>query len=412
MSKRKLMNAIVAVIGALFLWIYVVTVVTPDDTIVIENIPISFTGETALRSENGLTVTNRSARSASVKFHGSRVLLKQLSEDRNNISVVLDVAMFTSERDYSSGYEVVLPNSVRDSGIQIVERIPNTVQFTVEKLASRPINVKGVFDGTVAADRVAGNMTFDQNTIRVTGPAELVDQVSYAQIILGGTNLTRTTTKEVPVTIIGKDGEQIVSNDLSLSATEIRVTQPVYMQKVLDVIIKPIFGGIVNAGNTKITMSPSTITVLGDPDVLAEFGGVYEVGALDVNQVKGDEPIYYDITLPDGVSLQSTEKKIAATVSFAGLETVELPLTKIETVNVPNDWKAVVGATQLLVTLRGPSEDLIDYDEKELVAVADLSGVREAGERQIPVTIRTGKETIAAVGVYTVPVELIPAGRN
>jgi len=406
-KMRNLLNIAVAVIGALCLWIYVVTVVTPDDDILIEDIPISFTGETALRSEHGLTVTNRSARSVSVKFHGSRVLLKQLSEDRSDLSVVLDVSMFTSERDYSSAYDVILPASVQDSGIQVVERTPNTVQFTVEKLASRPVNVKGVFDGTVASNRVAGEMTFDQDTIRVTGPADLVDQVSYAQIILGGSNLSRTTTKEVAVTLIGRDGEQIVSNDLSLSATEVRVTLPVYVQKELDVTITPLFGGVVHAGNTKLTISPSTVTVLGDPDIIAEMNDELSIGLLDVTQIKNDDPVLYDILLPEGVMLQSKEKQVSVKVEFDGLEVMEVPLSKVETTNINFGLNSVVGAEQILVTLRGPSEELISYDTKDLRASADLSVFRNAGTYEVPVVISTGSETIAAVGEYFVTVELI-----
>ena len=42
MKKRKVLEAAVSLLVAICLWMYVVTVVTPDDDIIIEDIPITF----------------------------------------------------------------------------------------------------------------------------------------------------------------------------------------------------------------------------------------------------------------------------------------------------------------------------------------------------------------------------------
>ena len=230
MKKRKLFEIAAALLGAICLWLYVVTVVTPDDDIIIEDIPITFAGENILRNENNLILTNKSSRTVSVTFHGSRVLLKQLQEEKSSITAVLDVSMFTSERDYSSGYDVIFPASLQDGRIQMVECTPKTVQFTVERLATRNVNVKGLFDGTLAPGYVAGDLTYSQDTIKVSGPAALVDQVNYAQVLVGGENVRSTMTKEVPITLIDRNGDRLQSSDLTLSTMDIQVSMPVYLE--------------------------------------------------------------------------------------------------------------------------------------------------------------------------------------
>lgn len=405
MKKRKLMELCGALLCAICLWVYVVTVVTPDGDVIIEDIPITFAGENILRNENNLILTNRSARTVSVTFHGSRVLLKQLEEEKSSITAVLDVSMFTSERDYSSGYDVIFPASLQDGRIQMVECTPKTVQFTVERLASKNVNVKGLYDGTLATDHVIGDLVYNQDVIKVSGPADLVEQVSHAQVLVGGKDLRRTTTKEVPVTLIDKNGEPLRSADLALSATDIQVTVPVYLRKELDIVVTPIYGAAATPDNTEIMVAPSSVTVLGDSEVLADMKEL-NLGTLDLSSVLSEDTIEYKIPAPSGVLLPDDTTKALVHVAFEGLQMTPFEVHTVEFANVNENLEAFWEDPGIVVTLRGPTAHLETLSESSVHIKADLSGYRDPGLFTVPVSVTVDSESVVCIGEYSAIVNL------
>lgn len=405
MQKSKLIEIAVAILGAICLWMYVVTVITPDDHITIADIPIVFQGENELRSEYELIISNRSASTVSVKFHGARADLKLLDRSKAGISAVLDVSQFTSERDYSAGYDIVLPSALQDNAVQVVDRSPRTIQFTVEKLQSKQVPVRGVFDGTLAEGFVQGELTFDQDTVKVTGPADLVEQVSYAQVVVSGDRVSQSFTRAVSITLFGSEGESVRSNDLIISAQEIEVTVPVLMEKTLPVTVNPVYAAGAVEGNTQISISPSEITVQG-PEMEMQNLEEVSLGDFDLSMVIGDEPVMVDILLPEGVTVASGEKQVSVQVEFTGLEHLDVSVSKLMPVNLAEDMSARIMDKAIKVTLRGLSEQLIELDDSTLVAVVDLGEYRESGSFTVPVKIETENENIGAVGEYSVTVEL------
>ena len=54
MKKSKLITMAISLLAAICLWIYVVTVVNPEGTTTISNIPVTFSGAEVLREDQGL----------------------------------------------------------------------------------------------------------------------------------------------------------------------------------------------------------------------------------------------------------------------------------------------------------------------------------------------------------------------
>lgn len=412
MKNRKLLEIILAILGAFCLWLYVVTVVTPDDDLIITDIPITFDGENTLRSEHNLLVTNRSARTVTVTFHGSRLLLKQLAEDAGSITAVLDVSAFTSERDYSASVEIIPPTFLQSDQIQVVDYSPKSVQFTVEAMASRNIPVKGVFDGQIAPGYTSGAMTFSQDTIRITGPAALVDQVSYAQVIMGRDGdkaLNRTTTRDLAVTLISVDGMPIEEADISLSTTSVQATLPVYLEKQLQLTLDIIYDASTNAENVTVTLDTQSATFLGEPDIIRDMKEL-SLGSLDLSALvtKDETSLTLPIPVPDGFILRSSEKTVKVTVRIKDLELQEVKRsTEYLTISKQAEGlNATVLDETVDLILRGDPEILSGMDMLQIELLVDLSKYKDAGIFTVPVTVKTNHPAVAALGSYTVKVNL------
>lgn len=405
MRKSKLWEIAAAIACAIFLWMYVVTVVTPDDDVTVTNIPVVFQGESKLSSEHQLIISQKSVSTVTVKFHGSRVDLKRLSDGKSGVTAVVDVSQFTGEREYSVGYDIVLPSALQDNVVQIVDRSPRTIQFTVEKLSSKQVPVKGLFDGTLASGFVEGELLFDQDTVKVTGPKELVDQVNYAQVVLGGSNVSETFTRPVSIALFDNENKELHSNDLILSVREIQVTLQVLMEKTLPVTATYVYGPGAMEKYVSVAIKPDTLTLRGPAEELEDMTEV-SLGEIVLANLEDGVTVPVDIVLPEGVTTDPEEVQAQVTATFDGLEILNLPVTKILPENLAEGMTAKNTTNTLMVTLRGPSEELEAFEDSMLKAVVDLSGYTQTGSFTVPVRIETGIETIGAVGEYTVTVEM------
>ena len=413
MKRNKTVDVIISLLCALFLWIYVVTVVTPEDDVTINEIPIVYSGEQEMRAERSLVISNKTASVVSVKFHGSRADLKRLERYKSDITAVVDTSTFTSQREFASGYEIILPAALQDQAIQIVDRTPKTVRFTVEALETKTVPVKGVFDGSVANGYQAGELYFDLDTVSVSGPSSVVDRVQYAQAILDGERVSETFSEQVALTLVDSNGEAVRSADLTVSEAEVLATLEVLTEKEVPLTINVLPGGGASEENTEITYSRDTVLLRGEKNRLAEITEL-NVGDLELGKIKQDTTIPFDITAPEKTQLVNPDEKLEVTVTFMGVEQKDFSVSTFRTEHVDENaeekLRARVLTQTLTVTLRGDTETLDALEDADLTAVADMTDYTKPGVFTVPVEIQTPDETVGAVGEYTVEMELYVEG--
>ena len=112
MKDSKIISFIAALIVAIGLWIYVVTVVNPDGETLISDIPVVFSGEEVLQEDQNLIIADGRDASVSVQFSGKNTELKKLLQARSEISAVVDVTNVRSAKEYTLSYDISLPSGV------------------------------------------------------------------------------------------------------------------------------------------------------------------------------------------------------------------------------------------------------------------------------------------------------------
>ena len=78
--RRKLVTMLVSLLGAILLWLYVVSTVAPEVTTRVSAIPINLDGSIVLEERN-LIITGCSAETLSLELSTSRVNLSKLNAD-------------------------------------------------------------------------------------------------------------------------------------------------------------------------------------------------------------------------------------------------------------------------------------------------------------------------------------------
>lgn len=406
MKKNKILSVLLSLLIAICLWFFVVTVVTPEDSQWIYNIPVTFTNEDGLFSDRNLTLTEGRDATVSLRFSGKRQDLLKLNS--TNISILVDLTRVTAPGDWSLSYEYELPDTVSGSDISVEGRSATTVDILVDKLDTKEVEVQADFVGDVASGYVQEPIMLEYETVEISGPKELVTRVDHAQVTLERTNLSKSVSDLLPVRLVDEDGETVESDDLRCSVDEIGVEMPVYMVKEVQLTATLIAGGGATEDHAICTIEPSSISVKGEPEALEALNSI-NLGTIDLATVQKKQTKEFDIVVPNGMQNLTTDGSAKVTVELRNLKTQTFTVTNIELANTPgSDYRVILGTTSLVVQIRGLDEEISEITASNIRAVADLSGLSSAtGQYLVPVEIHVdGFSDVGAVGTYRVMVSI------
>lgn len=406
MKKNKILSVLLSLLIAICLWFFVVTVVTPEDSQWIYNIPVTFTNEDGLFSDRNLTLTEGRDATVSLRFSGKRQDLLKLNS--TNISILVDLTRVTAPGDWSLSYEYELPDTVSGSDISVEGRSATTVDILVDKLDTKEVEVQADFVGDVASGYVQEPIMLEYETVEISGPKELVSRVDHAQVTLERTNLSKSVSDLLPVRLVDEDGETVESDDLRCSVDEIGVEMPVYMVKEVQLTATLIAGGGATEDHAICTIEPSSISVKGEPEALEALNSI-NLGTIDLATVQKKQTKEFDIVVPNGMQNLTTDGSAKVTVELRNLKTQTFTVTNIELANTPgSDYRVILGTTSLVVQIRGLDEEISEITASNIRAVADLSGLSSAtGQYLVPVEIHVdGFSDVGAVGTYRVMVSI------
>jgi len=335
-----------------------------------------------------------------VEVTGKRSDLQKLNRD--TISAVVDISRLRSAGQYTLSYDVNYTTELGNLDVSFSNRAPYRVSLVLEKLDSRPVEVKTVFSGNVAEGYLSETMTCSHDTITVEGPAEIVDKISYAQVILDRTNVDKTVVAELEYTLIDKEGQIIDSTEISCDVKTVEVTLPVVMFKEVPLKVEFLSGSGATGEDVAHKISPEFVTISGDAALLE---GVTQIslGNIDLGEMGTSAEFNFPILIPNEAKNISGDETATVTVRIRGMETKTLRVTNIGFVNVPEGCEAISMTQQLQVVVRARTSAIGNIEANNLRAVADLSSVTSPGTYTVPVTMYIdGYQQAGAVGDYSV----------
>ena len=109
MQKHKILSFLLALVVAIGLWVYAVTVVNPDDSKTISDVKVSFIGTSELSSKK-LMLTGGEDQRITVEVSGRRSDLKELSS--TSLEVVADLSNIDAAGDYEVSWILDPPSTV------------------------------------------------------------------------------------------------------------------------------------------------------------------------------------------------------------------------------------------------------------------------------------------------------------
>lgn len=405
--ERKWLNILMSVLLAVLFWLYVRAELDPSQTSWFYHVPVEITGSTVL-TRQGLTVANLSQSTVDLRIEGPASVLDSLSRSRKDLSVTLDVSKCT-EGENKLVYTPNWPVNINTDSIVTIDRDPETITVTVEKLYTSSFNVEFQLKGTVADGYQAGTPAINPETVVVSGPAEQVSRVKKVVAVLETEDLDQRFAGDLPLILLDENGEQITDAEVTLDSPTAYVVLPVVVVKDVPLTVNFQPGGGATIDDITYEINPKSLMVSGaesDMESLSEIS----LGSVDLSKVVGTNTFTFPIDLDASLENVTGSTSATVTVTVNGLDTRSFDVDNIQMVNIPDGYQVTLATQVRTVKVRGKQEDLNNIDASQLSIVADLSDVDFTGLYSVPASkvkvYLNADSSVGVIGDYTVVVNV------
>ena len=399
---------VISLLMAFVLWIYVGKEANPIKTSTLSGVQVAFSGLEKLE-ERGLMISEGAEQTVSLRIRARSDVWGRLNQGETTVTI--DVSGITEPGEQSvtiTSRNISYPRSITATdSIELQYTSPGAVLFTVSKWASKEVDVRGVFEGSIAEGYQRGEFSMAPEKVTVSGPEELVSQVDYARVTVTQTDMNATYSQDTDYVLIDYDGNVIFDSELESDPATVLATLPVERLKEVELTVDVIPGGGATEDDVQIDIEPSTIMVSGSDEDLENLDSI-SLGEINLADVFGtltqSMPIQLDSALTNVSGI--TEAKVTVTVK--GLTTKTLQVSNISFINKPDGYRVDVVTQSCSVQIRGSEEAVNAVTSSQLRIVADLSDMELAtGSQTIPVKVYLdGSSDVGVVGNYNIVVSL------
>lgn len=413
-TVRNILLMVLSLVCSLLLWIYVTDTEGQEIDRSIPGVEVVFQGEAAMRESRGLIVSDTAPKNVTVTLNGSRRVVSSLWN--TDLSAAVDLSGITRSGNYYLAPSVVFPSRMDTSSISATVS-PAGINFYVDVLDKKTIPVEGVFNGNPAEGYAAESLEFSPSTVIIRGPEKVLDQVEKAYVEVSRNDVDKTLSYDSTYVLLDAEGQEIVSDEISLDTETVKVTLPIRSIKDVSLVVELLPGGGATESNVKWRLEPDVITLTGDSETLA---GVNSITVARVDLATITEDTYtdtYRIVIPNNTEITSGAKETTLRLEMGGLysKPFTVPKRNITCTNVSAGYACeIVNDAIENVVIRGPEDAVQRVSDLNIRAVANLTEYGSVtGVFSVPVKIEVdGSTEVGAVGEYRIYVNIVDADRE
>ena len=410
LTDSRVFWMILSLFAASLLWMYVTTTEGVEVQKTLTGVKIEFLGADAMRASSDLIVTEQDRTSVNLTLSGTRRVLSKLTN--SNVTATVNLNNVTADGRYSVSYDLAFPAGVNANEVTVVHTSSDVVNFYVDKLARKTVEVKGAFTGNTAEGYLADeSMVFDPLVVAISGPKTVISKVDHAFVAITREEVDRTLSYSPTYSLVDANNNPVEDSSIQRETEEVTVTLNVLSTKEVPLDVTIIDGGgATRDANTRIEITPSSIMLAGDAAAIDSTTKLI-LGTINLSTFATDFSATYTIIPPNGTENMTGVTEATVTVSITGVATKSFSVNpdNIICINVPDGYDAENITQALNVTVRAPQEVLDRISEVNLRAVADLSnlGTNASGVFTPTVEIKIdGFPEAGCVGEYKIYITL------
>lgn len=401
MQRSKIFYALLSMVIAFGLWLYVDTVDTPAFTDTIYGIPVTFTGETAL-NERQLILASQPNATVDLTLTGNRSDVVKC--DKSNITIKVDLSKIYEEGVHNLEYTYSFPADVPSNAFTVENKYPGTIAVAVAKWDRKEVPVSVVCEGTVPDGFIADteNVVKDYPMVAVQGPRAVVEQIEAAVITVDLTDQKESISQSYRYTLVDANGDAVDAEQIEVNVEEVHLDVKIQCVKDVKLIINMVDGGGATATTAVLDYEPKTIKVAGSEAVLEDLDEI-ELGSVNLAEYLEATELTFSIPELEGVTNLSGVTEITAKLSFPSLVIREFTIEEFQIANLPEGMKAELITEKLPIKIRGLFGDMSRLEVEDITATVDFTGA-QIGTSTFKVTVTFGEtfQQLGAVGSIVV----------
>ena len=380
---------LVSFLFAAVLWLIVTNINDPSSPYKESNIPVVLKN-TDLITNNGqiYEVLDGTDMIDSVVIWAPRSVVDKLN--RSDIVAEADVRDLTSLNTIS----IKLSTNKYNDKLDSIKGSIENVKLNIENKETRSFPIKANLTGEVGEGYMVGNVSTEQNLIRVSGPESLISQIARAQAEVDISGFTSNIGTDSDIRLYNEAGVEIKAESIEKSITKVRVNIEILEKKTVPISFK--FSGIPAEDyrtTGEITSSRNSVELAGKSETLRGISAIeIPEGVIDVSGAVETVETVIDLRdyLPAGVVLaeEGFDGNISVSVQIEQQrrQTVSGMMENIQFVGVPEGYEAVINEPEerYRVTLIGLASELAEIDVNTLEVYVDVAAWIEAQENPEP----------------------------
>ena len=403
--KNKALAFLLSAVVAFGLWLYVITVVSPESEKTYYDIPVVMQNKNIL-SERGMMLVSEEP-NVTLALKSDRTILNDLNE--SNINVMINLANIEKPGVHNLTYSISYPGNIPYNEVSVMSSSTDLITVKVENKIRKTVPVvldygqSAVPEGYTADKE---NAELDYTTVEVSGPESVIDQIEQAVVQVDLNNQTKTLAGEYQYTLSDKQGEPVDTELVTVNTEKLSLIVKIQKVKEIQVIVDIINGGGATTENCTITVDTNQIQISGADTLLEDLDSL-TIGTINLGEIMEDQTLTFPIVLPDGVTNQTGVEQVTVDIKLPKLKTKTLKVTNIQAVNVPEGLTATIVTKTLQVTVRGSEKSIKAIQATDLSVVINLAEAQEGSvTMKADVVIGESFGDVGTIGTYQVSVNL------
>lgn len=392
----------ISIILAFIIWLVIVTKENPIIDRSFADMSVNVNLDNTIASENGMSmVGDISSQKFTVIARGPTYLINSLKSE--NFNVYASAAAVDSPGEYDLDV-VALPVDA-NKGYEVLKVVPSTVKVSFDYIDTKEFTVKALAEGVTASEGlIAENSVVsgaESDTITIQGPRTVLNKidsvVAFANV---NKTLSASQTFDATIKLYDKNSKELPIENLTLSATKVKVTVPISKKKTVSVKVD--FSNLPEGFDTSTlsyTINTKSVTVIGTPETVDKIKNI-SLSPIDISKVdRQNNSFDVSAALPDGVRLLDNIEHFTVKFNLYNYISRKIDVSKFTFKNLNGDLKAS-GYKLKNIVIFGPRRAVNNLDVKEVYAAVDLTN-KKTGEHTVQVVLGFKEDNnIWALGSY------------
>lgn len=403
-KNKKALQIALSVLVAVAVWFYVGEERTVSVTTSVHDLPVEFSGEDTTLADKNLMLLSGYDTTVDLTLKGPRKVLWML--DKDEIRIVADTSTIQDTGVQTLTYQVVYPDNIKRSEIQVASASIYAITVTVGELYTKEVPVYCDVTGKTADGYVAETLLLDPTVLVLRAQRDDLLNVSYAKVSLDLSGAKDTVIQTVEYQLYDYNDIPITNDNIRAGTKLIQVTVPVKTMKDVPLLINFVEAVGSTMAQVDYSIDPETVRLKGDKAALNNIDSIV-LDTIYLQDLAEYQTLTYEITVPEGLEIVGEKRQVTVTIVVSGVSERRVSSSNFVCAHVPQGFVADVVTESLNVTVRGLSSEVSALTGDNLQITADLSGITGSGSFTVPAVVKVnGYSNVGIKGNYQVIVNV------